>query len=117
MFCVLEKDEKTYRLLKLMIATIRENRIESLVKLDNVLQKDEIRTHLYLNRFPENDRAEMLRWIEQHGRGFRTYLNTMKVAAMMWTWAEDGRELSWEDFRRLADRVNSTKAALEAIHE
>ena len=117
MFCFLEKDEKTYRYLQMVIAYIREKRIESLVKLDNILQTHEIKNHLYLNRLPENDREEMMNWIQRHGRGFRDYLNTIKVAAMMWSWAEETKELSWEDFCRLVDRLDSKKACLDAIHE
>ena len=99
MFCFLEKDEKTYRYLQMVIATIREERVESLVKLDNVLQTHEIKNHLYLNRLPETyHREEMINWIHLHGRGFRDYLNTIKVAALMWSWAEETRELSWGDF-------------------
>ena len=117
MFCVLEKDDKTYRYLQMVIAHIRGNKVDSLMKLDNILQTSEIRTHLYLNRFPQNDREEMINWISRHGSGFRDYLNTMKVAAMMWCWAEDRKELSWEDYCRLVDRLNSTKTCLDAIHQ
>lgn len=116
MFCFLEKDEKTYRYLRMVIEHIRENRVDGLVKLDNVLQTHEIRNHLYLNRLPENDREEMINWIHRHGKGFRDYLNTIKVAAMMWIWAEETKDLSWEDFCRLVDRLDSTKACLDAIH-
>ena len=38
MFCTLEKDEKTYRYLQMVIAYIREDRVESLQKMDNMLQ-------------------------------------------------------------------------------
>jgi len=116
-FCTLEKDEKTYRYLQMVIAYIRENRVESLQKMDNMLQTREIRNHLYLNRLPENDREEMVNWIHRHGKGFRAYLNTIKVAAMMWSWAEETKELSWEDFCALVGRLNSEKACLDAIHD
>ena len=117
MFCYLEEDEKTYRYLLMVIAHIREDKVESLPKLDNILQKHEIIDHLRLNQFPENDREEMMNWIGRHGKGFRDYLNTIKVAAMMWSWAEKCKELSWEDFRRLVSWLDSTKACLDAIHE
>ena len=117
MFCLLEKDEKTYAYLRMVIAYIREKKAEGLVLLDNILQKREIESHLYLNRLPENDRDEMLKWIHKHGKGFRNYLNTIKVAALMWCWAEEGRDLAWEDFGGLTDHINSTKACLDAIHE
>ena len=117
MFCILEKDEKTYRYLQMVIAIIREKKIESLPKLDNILQTHEIKNHLNLNRLPENDREEMMKWILRHGKGFRDYLNTIKVAAMMWSWAEEKKELSWEAFCRLVDRLDSTKECLDAIHE
>jgi len=117
MFCLLEKDEKTYRYLKMVIEHVRGNRDVSLLKLDNALQTGEIRTHLYLNRFPEDDRDEMMNWILRHGKGFRAYLNTIKVAAMMWSWAEETKELSLEDFCRLVDRLDSTKVLLDAIHQ
>ncbi|HYW82407.1 MAG TPA: hypothetical protein VFB30_04080 [Spirochaetia bacterium] len=117
MFCFLEKDDKTYRYLLMVIERIRENMAESLVKLDNLLQTKEIRNHLSLNRLPENDGEETMNWIRRHGRGFRDYLNTIKVAAMMWVWAEETNEPSWEDFSRLVDRLDSTKACLDAIHE
>ncbi len=117
MFCTLEKDEKTYRYLRMVIAYIRENRTEGFQQMDNILQVHEIENHLYLNRLPENDREEMVSWIHRHGRGFRVYLNTIKVAALMWSWAEEVKQISWEDFCRLVARLNATKACLDAIHD
>jgi hypothetical protein len=117
MFCILEKDEKTHDYVQLVIAHLRQGRIDGLVELDNTLQNGEILHHLHLNRLPEDHGDEMLAWIENHAQGFRDYLNTIKVAALMWIWAEETKDLAWDDFCRLADRINSLKPCLDAIHQ
>lgn len=117
MFCILEKNEKTYKYLQMVVEYLREKKVDGFVQLDNQLQRSEILNHLHLNRLPADDREEMLKWIQDYGKGFRDYLNTIKVAALMWSWAEERKELSWEDFYGLAERLNSVKACLDAIHE
>ena len=117
MFCIMEKDDKTYGYVRLVIDHLRQDKIAGFVQLDNMLQLDEILNHLHRNRLPESHRDEVLAWIENYGQGFRDYLNTIKVAALMWTWAEDSKDPSWEDFCRLAERINTVKPCLDAIHQ
>ncbi len=117
MFCVLEKDRKTYDYLKMVIALVNSRRLRDLQKLDADLHQHEIKLHLRLNRLPENDRQGMMEWIEEHGAGFRDYLNTIKVAAITWCNAEQNQELTWELFERLTDWINSVKVCLDDIHD
>ena len=116
MFCILEKDDKTFHYLKKIISYIKENKMDCILELDTFIQKGEILDHLRINGFQENDREEMCRWVEKHGRSFREYLNTMKIAAVVWVTLFDDRELTWEDFCQLEDKLNSKKNCLDAIH-
>jgi hypothetical protein len=117
MFCILEKNDKTFEYTTKFIAYIRQNKLDKIVVLENDLQKGEIKNHLCTNSFPEDDRAEMINWIHKYAGGFRYYLNTLKIAAMMWCYAKAGEELTWADYCGLADWINSTQPCLDAIHE
>lgn len=116
MFCVLEKDEKTYNYLKNFIIHMHENREDPLVQLDNLIQKGEIQRHLVINGYAENDKLESLNWVKSYACDFRSYLNTMKIAALYWSLSHRNEELTWEAFCELADRINDKKPYLDAIH-
>lgn len=117
MFCVLEKDGKTYNYMQQVLQYIRENRIDSLARLDNFIQKGEIKEHLRLNGFHEDDRLEAVNWVNRYACSFREYLNTIKVAALLWSVSHKHDELTWDAFCALADELNAKKTCLDAIHK
>ena len=115
LFCVLEKDKKTYRYLLDCISYMRMKDSNSLMQLDNELQASEIAVHLKINGLSESDTTEKIRWIQKYGRGFREYLNTIKIAAITWC-AKSEDKPTWEEFCNLTEQIDSTKKYLDGIH-
>ena len=115
LFCVLEKDEKTYCYLLDCIKYMRMRGTKSLTQLDNQLQAAEIALHLKINGLSEKDTTEKIRWIQKYGRGFREYLNTIKIAAIAWC-AKSEDMPTWEEFCKLTEQIDSTKHGLDSIH-
>ena len=115
LFCVLEKDQKTYRYLLDCIKYIRMKDARSLTHLDNELQAAEIALHLKINGLSEDDTTEKIRWIQKYGRGFREYLNTIKIATIAWC-TKSENEPTWEEFCKLTEQIDSTKNGLDSIH-
>jgi len=116
MFCILEKDHKTYSYLQKFIEYIKENKMDYIHQLDNYIQKDEISEHLKINGFSENDRAEIMNWIYKYSSEFRQYLNTIKIAALLWVINFGEKELTWENFCKLEDELNQKKVCLDTLH-
>lgn len=115
MFCVLEKDPKTYEYFRRCAQHILVNDADNLARLDAELQSREIMTHLEVNGIPQANTDEKIRWIQDHSKGFRAYLNTIKFAAMVWC-TTNQREPIWDEFCAVADQIASKKACLDNIH-
>ena len=115
LFCVLEKDQKTYCYLLDCIKYMRTKGTKNLTQLDNELQAAEIALHLKINALSEKDTTEKIRWIQKYGRGFREYLNTIKIAAIAWC-AKSEDEPTWEEFCKLVEQIGSKKKYLDGIH-
>lgn len=115
-FCVLEDDTKTFEYANRYAECFEKN--ESCLDLDNSIQADEIATHMWVNRIPPGDQGAKVRWIMEHGKEFRQYLNTIKLIYVVWT--ASGRswgEMSFEEFRRIERRINGIKeTCLDTIH-
>lgn len=100
----------------IFIDHLREHKGD-IVKLDNIIQKNEIENHLKNNGFNDENNNEKINWIKNNGKLFREYLNTIKVAALIWYVAKPKEELTWEKFCTLEDRLNNNKCCLDMIHE
>jgi hypothetical protein len=115
LFCILEKDQKTYSYLLDYIRYTRMKDAKSLIRLDNDIQAAEIALHLKINGLSEKDTPEKISWIQRYGRGFREYLNTIKIAAIAWC-AKSEDKPTWEEFCKLTEQIDSTKKCLDGIH-
>jgi hypothetical protein len=119
MFCRLEQDEKTYNYLKIFVKKLHEAHCtEEVSELDKNIQNEEIYTHLRLNGFSQKDTAEIINWIKNYAQKFRDYLNTIKIAALIWDAINLSieKEPTWGDFCSLSEKINSHSICLEAIH-
>lgn len=106
-FCILEKDQKTFFYFKTYFEWL-DYKNESCYKLDNIIQYEEIKNHLIKNGYSENDISEANKWIEQNGKKFRDYLNTIKMIYICNKFT-DKNDITWEDFCRMSDILNSMK--------
>jgi len=124
--CILEKDNKTYDYFKRYLAILGLDdikssletslKIENLPKkvffLDNMIQKEEIELHLEANKHILDQPAEALNWIEKNGKGFRNYLQTIKIACVAWSFLRlPYTDFTWTKFCNLVDEFNSLERA------
>jgi len=116
LFCILEKDQKTYRYLLDFITYTRKKDAVSLVRLDNDIQAAEIALHLKLNGLSEKDAPEKTVWVQKYGRSFREYLITIMIAAIAWCANNEGTP-TWDEFCKLTEHIDSTKSFLDGIHD
>jgi hypothetical protein len=116
MFCLLEKDQKTYDYFIYYTMAI-ESHVIDLSEADAILHDKEIRTHLYLNQITPKDETEKILWIREYGKKFRHYLNTLKILAIMWHISKDSSEVMTIDiFYTMVDKLNAMNSYLELIH-
>jgi hypothetical protein len=121
-FCTIENEPKAFDIVKIYYnSTISLDEIEkykAIQKIDNDLQKIEIEIHLQVNRVSDNDKSQStLDWIKNYGKSFRIFLNTLKIALILLEYNQlDPNELSFEDFCKLKEKINSQRAFLDFIH-
>ena len=118
LFCSLEKDDKTFKLILEFVKKVKGGVSDlELNHFETCIQKDEIYKHLEVNGCQENNRKdEILKWVQQHAHNFRNYLNTLKIASVMWVYANPDKEFTWEEFCILENRLNNEKDILDSIH-
>lgn len=110
---MLENDEKTYEYVKNCLELL-EKRDKNIIGLDNMIQKKEIEDHLKnrgidYNNF-EDRNEETIFWINQYACDFRSYLNTIKIAAGLLHFKGIKSDyLSHEDFDDCCIAVNNLK--------
>jgi hypothetical protein len=107
-FCVLENDRKTFEYANRYAECFAEGR--SCMELDNAIQADEVSAHMWTNQIPPANQEEKIRWVLEHGREFRQYLNTIKLIYVVWT--ASGRswdEMTFEEFQKIEHRINNIK--------
>jgi hypothetical protein len=113
-FCILEKDEKTFDYFKKYVGFLEENE-RTCLTLDNEIQSEEIQDHLRREGFGNNGgdpgkKDEISRWIKENARPFRDYLNSIKIAYVVWKcMGKDWKDITWEEFVVLEDRLNQLK--------
>jgi hypothetical protein len=116
MFCFLEKDEKTFDYMQIYLDAIRKEGEPDLVKIDNSIQEKEIVQHMATNGISQSDNEQKILWIIQYGSSFRTYLNTLKLAAAFWYFYNETTEFTWDAFCIYIEKINKYHRWLDALH-
>ncbi len=78
-FCLLEKDDKTYNYVKEYYKVVKTG--NSPMKVDAGIQKIEIERRLCLECIDPEDCTAVYRWIRENSPGIRSYLNSLKMLA------------------------------------
>ncbi len=117
MFSVLEKNRKTYEMVRKYISHLKEKNC-TCTNLDNHIEMDEIRNWLKEISAEDHDNEAIALWIRDNGKSFRDYLNTVKLIYLIWFCSADHREnISWEDFCTIGDNLNNIKyTCLDSIY-
>ena len=78
-FCILEKDEKTYKhICEYYDAIVWET---PLMAIDSIIQKRELENHLKRTKGTES-KEEAQNWIQENAEPFRAYLNSLKLLTL-----------------------------------
>lgn len=111
MFCELETDEKTFEYIKHYIHQWQQHR--SFDDMDRTITVQEIEYHIanHPSHLENGHRqAEVLNWIQTNGQTFRAYLNTIKLAFVVYHCSgNDWRDITWEEFCAIRHRLNEVK--------
>ncbi len=108
-FCILENDYKTFEYFKKYVEFLEKGDNDCLV-LDNALQADEIRAHLMRNGFSDTDFEEKINWVNKNGKPFRDFLNTLKLAYVVWKgMGKKWEDITCEDFAKIEETLNTVK--------
>jgi hypothetical protein len=115
-FCYLESDDKTYQYINVYYTVIKDNNYNTIFNLDNEIQKIEIENHCKrCNISEENKNVEILNWIDNNGKNFRIYLNTIKIAAFLFYFENSKKnitDINSEDLKTFIKRFNEIKEKL-----
>ncbi len=123
LFCKLEKDEKTHRYLQTYLDFISQNRDtqtdHSILGLDNIIQKDELITHLsvcHIDPYKESEERmrEAIEWINKNGKAFRQYLSSIKLLACL-AYSKGyrvGNDITTDVFHNICEEINELKGVL-----
>lgn len=107
-FCILNKETKTYNYMKKYLTFIKDNR-GCIISFDNKIQKEELNNHLRINNIKDDRKnIEVENWIYNHAENFRTFLNSIKILALM----VESDDCSFDKFCILVDKYNSIKMSL-----
>lgn len=115
-FCVLEeKDKKNYEYFMSYLKSIRNK--SELQAIDNRLQLKEIQEHVCRCNADDPNCAS-IKWIEENGKKFRNYLNTLKIVGILYHLTggkEDIYSITFEEFKILEGKLNQFKDCLDTI--
>ena len=112
-FCILENDEKSFEYVQNCLSLL-EKRDKTMIGFDNQIQKKEIESHISrkgidVNNF-EDRNSETIFWINQYACDFRSYHNTLKIAAGLLHYKGiKSDSLTREEFQNCCDAVNNLK--------
>ncbi|HOJ63547.1 MAG TPA: hypothetical protein PLE45_03900 [Spirochaetota bacterium] len=109
MFCLLEKNDTTFNYVKECLAFL-EKRDKAVLSFDNGIQYRELFAHFQRKGInePELQQLEAIDWINKYACDFRSYLNTIKIAASFLHYKEiKSDELSREEFEKCCDAINN----------
>lgn len=116
LFCSIPLDHKTFMYVLTYIAFI-ENNLD-VDKLDNMIQWDEIRTHIRWNNLLYNENEEIQKWVTLHSKNFRTYINTIKlIAEMVMVYSMDHQEIdTLQEFQKVVNKFKRFQCVNDTIH-
>jgi hypothetical protein len=120
LFCILEKDEKTFKYLKEYLDFLDDKKIsKNIFFLDNKIQHEELNTHLYhqeINPFEDSNKkdCELESWITKNAKQFRQYLSSIKLLAYAAynKGFHKGNDITYQNFSELCDTFNNLKDIL-----
>ena len=110
-FCILEKDKKTFEYFKKYVTFLEEEKNTCLI-LDNEIQSEEIQEHLRRTGSGIDGRKKEVisQWIKENARPFRDYLNSIKLAYVVWKcMGKNWEDITWDEFVVIEERLNSLK--------
>ncbi|MDA3850280.1 MAG: hypothetical protein PF447_03330 [Spirochaetaceae bacterium] len=108
-FLSLKKDEQSYNWLILYLEHLSMGNKHCL-SLDNKIQCQLLTDYLKQSGLSCDNHSEIHGWIQQNSGEFRSYLNSIKLAALMLlNRGIDHTTLNWEDFCNTEDLLNSLK--------
>ena len=112
-FCILEKDKKTFEYFKKYVEFL-ESKGNTCLILDNKIQSEEIREHLRrtgIENGVDGRKKEVIsQWIHENARPFRDYLNSIKLAYVVWKcMGKEWSEITWGEFVKIEERLNALK--------
>lgn len=110
-FCYLEKDKKTFKYFKKYVEFLETHTDEeTCLILDNEIQVEELNEHLKHND-GRNKHSEINSWIHKNAKGFREYLNTIKLVYVVWKcMGYNWKDIKWSDFTKISDNLNGIKS-------
>lgn len=113
MYCSLDLDQKTFEYIHRYMANCHSP--NDFFQMDNDLQLEEIQKHLELNHNFTTE--EQLEWVKNYSKGFREYINTMKLVWASWLLLGKCEEdFTFEEFAKIKERLPYIKEVLEGIH-
>jgi hypothetical protein len=109
----LEQDKKTFDYFKKYVQFLEDEENTCLI-LDNKIQAAEIKEHLRRSGFDSSvdsvRKDETSRWIKENARPFRDYLNSIKIAYVVWKcMGKDWKDITWEEFVKIEEQLNKLK--------
>jgi hypothetical protein len=112
-FSLLEKDQKTFEYFKQYVQFLEKDGNTCQI-LDNRIQANEIEDHLKRNgkesSLSQVKKEEISHWIKENARPFRDYLNSIKLAYVVWKcMGRDWRDITWDEFVKIEERLNQLK--------
>lgn len=114
MFCVLEKDAKTFEYFRRYVGCFESG--EACMDLDNHIQAEELARHLEVHGFHPGDTQAKLDWVTINAAPFREYLNTIKlVYVVLKSQGMDVHGVTKDEFLKVEERLNQMRHCLTSI--
>lgn len=126
MFCILEKDNKTFLYIKRYIDFMEKEDRRNVMTLDNQIQQEEMISHLERKGIDRNNSPIVLQelkdWINKNGSPIRVYINTIKLAAVIFYTRDKDcfetcmyKEFNYENFSKVVDDINCIRFQMETL--
>lgn len=115
MFSKLDNDEKTFYYILRYLKECHDS--NEAFCIDNDLQIEEIKTHLFLNQTDFKNIQEQLDWVKSYSKNFREYINSMKIVWASWILnGNKPEDFNYETFLLYQEKWNSIRGIMEGIH-
>ena len=115
MFCELNKDLETFNFFKEYFHKTKDIKDQKeLFNIDNKLQYEEIKKHLFLNQRSLQDLYESCNWVKDYSASYRVYLNSLKILKLIFdcicaTQNKTINDITFEDFQKIEEIFNNEK--------